>query len=225
MWTFGLRDLPNNTTKTSGLCTQRPRISGNGFDQDIAYRIDSKYIAISTQELFPRKFPTEYVIMATFRAERDNAGSLFSILTPDRQLSLAFSLNPVGLKYLKPDGNIGTNINSHHAWTPILWTARYYGHVYCPRSKEMMGNNSRYSGHSLLSTLTMLEPRYYGQPVIMDTYIVPARKKWWEITPVTADTRYYQLSPCLNPDITAWKSRLKPPQSALSCHGDDAFVS
>ena len=107
VWTFGLRDLPNNTTKTSGLCAKRPRRDGDGFEEDIAYRIDNKHIAISTPELFPRAFPKEYVIMATFRAELDNAGSLFSILTSDRQLSLAFSLNPVGLKYLKPDGNIG----------------------------------------------------------------------------------------------------------------------
>lgn len=107
MWVFGLRDLPKNTTKTSGLCTSRPRRDGDGYEQDIAYRLENSQTAVSTQELFPRKFPKEYVIMTTVKTERGNTGSLFSILTADMKLSLGFTVNPVALRYLKPDGSDG----------------------------------------------------------------------------------------------------------------------
>ena len=108
MRVFGLKDLPGNMTKASGLCTSRPRPDG-GYEEDIAYRMENSQSAMSlpTRLLFPRKFPSNYVIMTTVKTEMDNVGSLFSIFNADRQLSLAFSVNPIGLKYRKPDGSIG----------------------------------------------------------------------------------------------------------------------
>ena len=103
---FDLRELPGNTTKAAGPCLSRPRRTGGGYEEDIAYRMEtsSRAMSVPTRFLFPRLFPETFVIMATIRAAMDNRGSLFSVFDSDGHVSLAFTISPVGLVYRTRSG-------------------------------------------------------------------------------------------------------------------------
>lgn len=103
---FDLRTLPGNTTKATGPCHSRPRRSGDGYESDIAYRMEtsSQAMSVPTRFLFPRRFPKTFVLMATIKAALDSSGSLFSIFNSEGQISLAFTINPVGLVYTTKSG-------------------------------------------------------------------------------------------------------------------------
>lgn len=68
---------------SDGFCANREGV-GSGFTTDVAYTIRDRNVAsIPTAQLFPQGFPTDFSILATFRAPRQTKEMLFTIYNLD----------------------------------------------------------------------------------------------------------------------------------------------
>lgn len=77
---LNLKTLPRGVEASDGLCQNREGMADAVSTSDVAYTISDRSVAsIPTAQLFPDGFPSDFSILATFRAESQSKEMLFTI--------------------------------------------------------------------------------------------------------------------------------------------------
>lgn len=85
---LNLGAIPPGIERSVGICESRP-----GSGPDTAYKISSRAVAsIPTAQVFPDGFPSDFSILATFRADQNTKSMLFTIYSSEGEEVLSLKI-------------------------------------------------------------------------------------------------------------------------------------
>ena len=90
---LNLASTPPGIETSTGMCEARPTDGDGDGDADTAFKISSRAVAsVPTAQVFPGGFPSDFSVLATFRADQNSKSTLLAVYSDEGELVLTLKV-------------------------------------------------------------------------------------------------------------------------------------